>query len=328
MLPFETIKRTVIEKIPAETSPKFGKRPEERSIPELLDGGIVNVDKPEGPSSHEVSAFVQKILHVKKSGHSGTLDPGVTGVLPVALGKSTKIVQVLLPAGKEYITVMHIHDDVAEGKIRDTIKKFVGKITQLPPVRSAIKRQHRQRTIYYVDVLEIEGRDVLMKVGCEAGTYIRKLCHDIGEQLGAGAHMAELRRTKAGPFDESTLATLHDLIDAYWFWKNEGSENYLRKVVQPMENATKHLPHIWVLDTTVDSLAHGATLHMPGISKFETGINVDDIVAVMTLKGELICYGKSHATSEDLKTKDKGIAVVPLRVFIEPGIYPKVERKK
>jgi len=234
----------------------------------------------------------------------------------------------LLPAGKEYIAVMHIHEDVEENKLRDVIKNFVGKITQLPPVRSAIKRQLRERNIYYADILEIEGRDILMKVGCEAGTYIRKLCHDIGQQLGTGAHMAELRRTKAGPFDETTLATLQDLIDAYWFWKNEGNEKYLRKVVQPMENATKHLPKIWVLDTTVDSMAHGATLHIPGISKFESGIQQNDMVAVMTLKNELVCYGKSQTTSEDLKTKEKGIAVETLRVFIDPGVYPKVERMK
>lgn len=328
MLPFETKKRTVIEKIKAETSDKFGKRPEERTPEELIQTGIVNVDKPEGPSSHEVSAYVQKILHLKKAGHSGTLDPGVTGVLPVALARSTKIVQILLPAGKEYICVMHVHADLPEGKIRDTIKNFVGKITQLPPVRSAIKRQFRERNIYYADILEIEGRDVLMKVGCEAGTYIRKLCHDIGVQLGVGANMAELRRTKAGPFDETTLATLHDLIDAYWFWKNENNDKLLRKVIQPMENGTKHLPKIWIMDTTVDSLAHGATLNLPGIAKLESGIEKDDFVAVMTLKGELVCYGKAHMTSEEMRDREKGIAVTTLRVFIEPGIYPKMERPK
>ncbi|TAL54641.1 MAG: RNA-guided pseudouridylation complex pseudouridine synthase subunit Cbf5 [Nanoarchaeota archaeon] len=327
MLPFENKKRTVIEKIKAETSDKFGKRPEERTPEELIQTGIVNVDKPEGPSSHEVSAYVQKILHLKKAGHSGTLDPGVTGVLPVALARSTKIVQILLPAGKEYICVMHVHADLPEGKIRDTIKNFVGKITQLPPVRSAIKRVHRERNIYYADILEIEGRDVLMKVGCEAGTYIRKLCHDIGVQLGVGANMAELRRTKAGPFDETSLSTLHDLIDAYWFWKNENNDKLLRKVIQPMENATKHLPKIWIMDTTVDSLAHGATLNLPGIAKFESGIEKDDFVAVMTLKGELVCYGKSHMTSDEMKDKEKGIAVTILRVFIEPGIYPKMPKK-
>ncbi len=326
MLPFEHVKREVIVKNNAETSVKFGKNPADRTAKELLNFGIINLDKPDGPSSHQVCAYLQQALHIKKAGHSGTLDPGVTGVLPTALGRSTKVVQMLLTAGKEYVAVMHIHADIQEHKVRETIEQFVGKITQLPPVRSAVKRQLRERTIYYVQILEVEGRDVLFRVGCEAGTYIRKLCFDIGKQLGCGAHMAELRRTKVGPFNESTLVTLQEAADAYWYFKEQGNEKYLRKIIQPMENGAAHLPHIWIMDAAVDSVSHGATIHLPGIAKFETGIAAGELAAVCTLKGELICYGRAQMSSEEMKEKDKGSVLKPLRVFMDTGIYPKMDK--
>jgi predicted RNA-binding protein (TIGR00451 family) len=168
--PFEEIKREILIKKEADIT--TAKRP----IAELLDYGIINIDKPKGPTSHQVADFVQKILKIPKSGHSGTLDPGVTGSLPIAINKATRIVQALLIAGKEYVCVMHIHKEIEEKKIKKVLKDFTGKITQLPPVKSAVVRQERERSIYYIDLLEIEGQDVLFKVGCQAGTYIRKLC--------------------------------------------------------------------------------------------------------------------------------------------------------
>ena len=164
--------------------------------------------------------YVKKILKLDKAGHSGTLDPGVSGVLPIALQDSTKIVQVLLPAGKEYVALAHFHQESSEEEKRKVFEKFIGKIRQLPPVKSAVKREERERSIYYIDVLEIDGKDVLFKVGCQGGTYIRKLIHDMGKELG-GAHMAELRRTKAGPFNESQLVSLHELSDALYFYKEK-----------------------------------------------------------------------------------------------------------
>ena len=255
-LPFEKIKRELLARKKSKTDLKFGKKPEERDVDELIDLGIANINKPKGPTSHQVSAYVQKILNIKKSGHSGTLDPKVTGVLPTAFGRGTRIVQTLLTAGKEYVCLMHLHKEVPEGKIRGTIKEFTGKIKQTPPLRSAVKRQERTREIYYIKILEIIEKDVLMVVGCEAGTYIRKLCHDIGKKIGVGAHMAELIRTKAGPFTDNSMVALQDIADAYWYWKNEKNEKYIRKCIQPIEKAVSHLPKIFVLDTTVDTLCH------------------------------------------------------------------------
>src|SRR3989338_11125569 len=154
----------------------FGKFPEERTPEELINYSIVNIDKPKGPSSHQVSDYVQKILGIEKAGHSGTLDPKVTGVLPIALGKSTRIVEVLLKAGKEYVALMYLHKHIREETIRKVIQNdFIGKINQIPPIRSAVKRQLRQREVYYLEIIEINGQDILFKIGCQAGTYIRKL---------------------------------------------------------------------------------------------------------------------------------------------------------
>ncbi len=325
LLPFEKIKREVVERVKAKTDPKFGSMPDQRIVSEMITYGIVNIDKPKGPTSHQVSAYVQKILGITKSGHSGTLDPGVTGVLPVALGRATRIVQALLPAGKEYVCLMHVHKPVDKEVLFRSINEYTGQITQMPPIRSAVKRQYRQRRIYYIDVIEIEGQDILFRIGCQAGTYIRKYVHDFGQKIGVGAHMAELRRTRAGPFDESTAVTLHDLMDAYYYWKEEGNEEMIKKIIQPVENAVAHLPKIWILDSAVNSLCHGADLNVPGISLFETGIEKEDTVAIMTLKGELVCLGTAVLASSQMKA-EYGLAVKTSKVFMLPDTYPKLPK--
>jgi len=322
LLPFEKIKRKILVKREAKTDIKLGCKPEERITEEIINYGVVNINKCQGPTSHQVSDYVQKILHIDKSGHSGTLDPHVHGVLPTALGRSTRIVQTLLKSGKEYMGIMHLHKDVGETKLKETIKRdFTGKIKQIPPIKSAVKRVRREREIYYFDILEKDEQDVLFIVGCQAGTYIRKLIHDLGQKLKIGAHMQELRRTKAGPFNEETLFTLQDLTDAYHFYKKENNDKFLRKVIQPIENAIQHLPKMWVFDTTVDTLCHGADLNVPGISKLNSGIIENDNVAIMTLKDELIALGTATLSSDDVLKKDKGLAVKTDKVFMEPGTY-------
>ena len=314
-LPFEAIKREILVK--KEAVGNYGNPQEERSTDQLINYGIVNIDKPEGPTSHQVSDYVKKILGITKAGHSGTLDPGVTGLLPIALGRATRIVQALLPAGKEYIALMHLHKPVEEQKLKKMLNDFTGKIRQIPPLKSSVKRVERTREVYYIDVLEVNERDVLFRVGCQAGTYIRKLCHDIGKQLGTGAHMAELRRTKVAAFDESTLCTLHDLTDAFWYYKNENNDKFIRKIIQPTENAVRHLPKIWVLDSTIIPLTHGRELAIPGISKLENGIIKEDLVAIMTLKNELIALGIAKMDYNNIIKEEKGIAVKTDKVFMQ-----------
>lgn len=321
-LPFERIKREIMVRREVKTDPKYGENPTERSTEKLLDYGVIPINKPKGPTSHQVSSYAKDIIGVKKCGHSGTLDPKVTGVLPVAIGRGTRIVQALLPAGKEYICIMHLHSEVAEDKIKEAMAGFVGKIKQMPPIKSAVKRQWRYRKIYYLDVIEIEEKDVLFRVGCQAGTYIRKLCHDIGDKLGVGGHMVELVRTKAGPFNDSEMYSLQELRDAVRFMK-EGNERFIRTVVKPIEYAVSHMPKVWIVDSAVEPLCHGTNLAAPGISKVESEIQLDEVVAVMTLKDELVALGLAKMISKDMAAKEKGIAVRIEKVFMLPGTYPK-----
>lgn len=299
----------------AESS--FGKAPEERTLPELIGYGFVNIDKPSGPTSHQIVDYIKKILKIKKAGHSGTLDPAVTGVQPVALSRATRLTQFLLTAPKEYVGIMHLHKPLEEEKIKKLAKKFTGEITQLPPVKSAVKRVERKRKIYNFELLEIEGQDILFRVKCQAGTYIRKLCSDFGKESGVGAHMAELRRTQAGPFTEADhLVTLTDLQDAYHFYQEENNPKFLRYCLQPVENAVQHLPKCWVLDSTVQSLTHGRDLAVPGLSQLED-FQKEELVAILTLKGELIALGQALLSAEEILKKDKGLALRIKKVFME-----------
>ena len=307
----------------ASTDPSYGKEPSSRSIEEHLRYGVINLDKPRGPTAHEVVSWVKGILRVRKAGHGGTLDPRVSGVLPVALEEATKIARMLLGATKEYVCAMRLHDDYPRKRVEEVLKEFEGEIYQRPPVKSAVKRQLRKRTIHHIKLLEMEDRDVLFLVGCEAGTYIRKLCHDIGEVLGAGAHMLELRRTRSGVFDESNIVTLHDLADAYAFYKEEGIEDLLRKVVTPMEYALNHVPRVVIRDGAVDAICHGADLAIPGIVKLDPEISVGSKVAMFTLKGELVALGKALMDTKTILINERGVAIRTDRVIMAPGTYPR-----
>lgn len=242
--------------------------------------------------------------------------------MPIALGKATRIVQVLLKTGKEYVAVMHLHKEVPVPEIQRIKEQFVGKIKQKPPVRSAVKRNERIRRVYYLSILEIEGKDVLFKIGCEAGTYIRKFVHDVGQELKCGAHLKELVRTKVAGFNDQNWHTLQDLKDAYEFHK-EGNDKELRKILLPIESGISHLPKVYVLDTTVDTLCHGANLSIPGISKLDSNIKVNEDIAVLSLKNELVCIGKAMLDSDEIIKNEKGLAVNTSKVFMAPNTYKK-----
>ncbi len=317
------MQREMLVRAKDTTNPNHGCDPRRRDMKEYINKGLINIDKPPGPTSHEVVAWIKRILNLRKAGHSGTLDPKVTGVLPIMLNDATKVVWALLTAGKEYIGVMRLHRNVSAEKLTRVFSQFVGSIYQRPPLKSAVKRRTRKRDIYYLEIKEMDGKDILFRVGCEAGTYIRKLCHDIGKALGTGAHMSELRRTRAGPFTEATLTTLHDLKDAYVFWDEEGIESTLRKVILPMENALESLPRVVIRDSAVDAICHGADLAVPGVLSAQKGIHAEDWVAVFTLKGEAVCLGTAKMDSQQMLYAGKGVVVDTDRVLMEPNIYPK-----
>ncbi len=320
------IKRELLTKAEDTTNPKYGHPPSERPAKEFIQYGTINLDKPAGPTSHEVAAWVKKIMHVENIGHGGTLDPKVTGVLPITLEDATKVVQAFLYSGKEYVCVMKMHGNAPEDQIKEVLGEFEDEIFQRPPLRSSVKRQLRTRRIYFIDYLETDGRNVLFKVGCEAGTYIRKLCFDIGEILGVGAHMQELRRTRSGSFTEtsSMKVTLHDV--AYWFgeWQQKKDEALLHKFIEPMETALALLPKIIVRDSAVDALCHGANLTAPGVLKVSDGIEKGSILAIFTLKGEAVALGKALVSTQEMLTLSHGAVAGLERVLMLRGTYPKV----
>jgi H/ACA ribonucleoprotein complex subunit 4 len=249
----------------------------------------------------------------------------VTGVLPITLEESRKVVQALLYSGKEYVCVMKLHGDVSLERIRTVLKEFEETIYQRPPLRASVKRQLRTRKIYYLELLEVDGRNVLFKVGCEGGTYIRKLCYDIGEVLGCGAHMQELRRTRAGPFVENgaNFVTLHDV--AYWFaeWQEQKRDELLKRIIQPMENALALVPKIYIRDSAVDAICHGANLTAPGVLSLETEIEKGSLVAIFTLKGEAVALAKALVSTEEILNMEHGMIAQTKRVLMPRGTYPK-----
>jgi tRNA pseudouridine55 synthase len=265
--------------------------PTERSPADLLSFGVVNLDKPPGPSAHQVAAWVRDLAGADRAAHAGTLDPKVTGCLPVLLGDATRAAQVFDDSRKEYVAVLELHGP-APADLRETVAEFEGEIYQKPPRKSAVRRRLRTRTIHDLDVLETRDRQALLRVACEAGTYIRKLCHDVGLALGTGAHMGDLRRIGTAGFDDTDLVTLHDLADAIAFWEGDGDESWLREAVDPAERVLDGLPSLTVAPSAAREIAHGAPVYAPGI----VGTALDDaergsLVACYTPEGAAVCIG-------------------------------------
>ncbi len=293
----------------------YGTYPGSETLKDRKESGIILLDKPPGPTSHQVDAYIKEILNIKKASHGGTLDPKVTGVLVIALNNATKLMPILLTSKKEYVGVIHLHKEIPLKQIKKVFKEFIGKIKQLPPVRSAVARRVREREIHYLEILDIKEKDILVKVGCEAGTYIRRLADDIGKKL-KGAHLQELRRTKSGIFTEDQCITLQQLIDA--------DDEKLMEIIYPAEIVAESIKNVIIDDGAVDAICNGAPLAVPGILRIENGIKNGDWVGMFTLKGELVAIGKAVLTSNEMYKRKKGIAVKTDRVLMKKGTYPKM----
>lgn len=306
----------------AETSEEYGKVPQQRSIDELLEKGMFLVDKPHGPTSKQVSTWVKKELNLKKTGHFGTLDPNATGVLPVGLNRGTRINKALSEASKEYIFEAELGEEFDEEKLRKELNKFKGTNKQTPPEKSAVKREEREREVYEIELLEKKDENILARVKCESGFYVRVLINQLGEELDTRADMEELRRTNQGLITEDEIDTLQDIVDAYHFYQEDGDEEKLREVLYPIEKAVNHLPKIAIKDSAVNAVANGSNLGAVGISKFQDGIKEGDRVAITTLKGELVALAEARMNSEELY-EEKGEAAVLENVYMDPDTYPK-----
>jgi len=315
-------KLVVLDEEPSD--PNHGWVPSERPVQEVLEYGLIPLDKPRGPTSHEVVAWTKKLLGVDKAGHSGTLDPPVSGLLPIGLGQSTRALSLLLMFPKEYRGVMRLHSSVPRKHLDGVIGEFTGEIFQRPPQRSSVSRQTRSRNIYELELTESQGNLYLFRVLCQSGTYIRKLVYDIGEVLGVGATMVELRRTKVGPLtEEKGVVTLHQLNDAM-FRLRQGDEAPFRKLLLPIEESLGDIGRIVIRDSAVDAICHGARLGIPGVLAASEGLKKDDTVALMSSKGELVAIGKALLPTEEMRGLQKGLASTTERVVMKAGTYPRL----
>ncbi|OJJ06914.1 hypothetical protein ASPVEDRAFT_141474 [Aspergillus versicolor CBS 583.65] len=314
-----------------------GSSPLKRDLKSYINSGVINLDKPSNPSSHEVVAWMKRILRAEKTGHSGTLDPKVTGCLIVCIDRATRLVKSQQGAGKEYVCVIRLHDKIpgGEAQFKRALETLTGALFQRPPLISAVKRQLRIRTIHESKLYEFDNDRHLgvFWVSCEAGTYIRTLCVHLGLLLGVGAHMQELRRVRSGAMDENKgMVTLHDVLDAQWLYDNQRDETYLRKVIKPLESLLTTYKRIVVKDSAVNAVCYGAKLMIPGLLRFgklfylsacASNIELGEEVVLMTTKGEAIAIGIAQMSTVELSTCDHGVVAKVKRCIMERDLYPR-----
>ncbi|KAK1440782.1 hypothetical protein QVD17_06613 [Tagetes erecta] len=304
-----------------------GYSPLKRPLAEYIRYGVINLDKPANPSSHEVVAWIKRILRVEKTGHSGTLDPKVTGNLIVCIDRATRLVKSQQGAGKEYVCVARLHSAVPDvAKVARALETLTGAVFQRPPLISAVKRQLRIRTIYESKLLEYDADKhlVVFWISCEAGTYVRTLCVHLGLILGVGGHMQELRRVRSGIMGEKdNMVTMHDVMDGQWMYDNYRDESYLRRVIMPLEVLLTSYKRLVVKDSAVNAICYGAKLMIPGLLRFENGIENGEEVVLMTTKGEAIALGIAEMTTAVMATCDHGVVAKIKRVVMDRDMYPR-----
>ncbi|XP_064133889.1 H/ACA ribonucleoprotein complex subunit DKC1 isoform X1 [Loxodonta africana] len=304
-----------------------GSNPLKREIADYIRTGFINLDKPSNPSSHEVVAWIRRILRVEKTGHSGTLDPKVTGCLIVCIERATRLVKSQQSAGKEYVGIVRLHDAIEGGtQLSRALETLTGALFQRPPLIAAVKRQLRVRTIYESKMIEYdpERRLGIFWVSCEAGTYIRTLCVHLGLLLGVGGQMQELRRVRSGVMSEKDhMVTMHDVLDAQWLYDNHKDESYLRRVIYPLEKLLTSHKRLVMKDSAVNAICYGAKILLPGVLRYEDGIEVNQEIVVITTKGEAICMAIALMTTAVISTCDHGIVAKIKRVIMERDTYPR-----
>ncbi|MCP2507744.1 MAG: RNA-guided pseudouridylation complex pseudouridine synthase subunit Cbf5 [Candidatus Thalassarchaeaceae archaeon] len=308
----------------AETNEKYGCRPNDRSITELLDSGIILINKSSGPTSHQLTAWARNLLGLNRLGHGGTLDPFATGLLTLLCGKATKITNIVLNSNKSYVAVIRFENPVAKDDLKELLISLNGDIYNVPPKESAVKVQVRSRSIYSMNLLDLDdsGKVAIINLSCNAGTYVRTLTKDIGLLLGNNCDLIELHRDMTGNFDESMACTMHQLTDAVFLWQNQGDDRGLKRLMSPIEIILNKLPKIYVKDGAVSAVSHGAPLAKPGIVRAAKGIKKGDSVIILSLKEEAVAIATLNVNSEDLVNMSSGQVATAQSVLMVPGTYP------
>ena len=286
--------------------------------------GLINVLKPAGITSHDVVNKIRRLLKITKVGHTGTLDPGVTGVLPICIGKGTKVAQFMTEKVKEYRGELTLgistntqdgsgsvieekeSSHITEEQIRAAFANFVGELEQIPPMVSAVKykgkrlyelarqgqeveREPRKITIFKLEILETKNigkphPSILFDVLCSKGTYIRTLCDDIGAALKVGGHMSSLIRTKSGPFDIENAVSL-EIIEDYV------RNNKLEEILHPLEVGLQGMSRIEIKPNLVEKVQHGNRIFLPGVISSTEGLTEGQHICIYG-ENKLLALGK------------------------------------
>jgi len=317
-------------KIADTASAPYGTPPSERSIEHLLESSVVIINKQAGPSSHQVAAWLRDSFELNSTGHGGTLDPNVTGVLPVSIGQASKVIKVMQESPKEYVCLMKHYQSQRKANVLDMFTKFTGPIYQIPPFQAAVKRELRIRRIYEIEMLEHSSKKTLFRVLCEGGTYIRNLCEDIGSALGSGGIMEQLIRTKSGPFDIENSITMIEAHDMYKAWKDSGDQTKLSSILKPLEDMLVDIPSIEVKDSAVDALCHGADLGVPGVAMVSKNMKRGQLISIKTTRGEAVALARATVNADEIaeKPRSKGKVAKLERVIMQRGTYPREWKTK
>jgi len=287
----------------------------------IAAGAFLLLDKPRGPSSHQVTAWARDLLGVERAGHAGTLDPNVSGLLWVGVGPALKLLPLVLELPKRYVGVVVLHGAVEARELEGALVEFTGPIYQTPPVRSAVRRERRVRTVHRLELVESEGTRRLIDVVADSGTYIRTLAVDLGEALGVGAHLEELRRTATGPFTEASAITLTELADAVAA-RAIGDPAPLLAALHPIEEVWREFPRIVVKESAASAIAHGAGLARGGIVGAPKGFAQGARVVLVRRSGELLATGIARVDAEEMRGSGHGWVVDQTRVFVDAERFP------
>ena len=306
------------------TNPDFGCRPDERTLDDLLNSGIILVEKPRGPTSHQLTAWARDLLGISKIGHGGTLDPFATGLLTLLLGKATRLTDIVLRGDKKYAGILRFGRPVEEEELSSLLSKLEGVIYNVPPLESAVKIQVRTRTIHSFRTMEVDtdSKVAAFEVSCSAGTYVRTLAKDIGLLLGTSCELTELHRSQTGSFSQGMACTMQQLADAAFLHNEHDDDRALKKLISPVESILSKLPTITIKDGAAAALSHGAPLARPGVISAQKGVTEGTTVLLRTVKREAVSVATMKVDSDFLGEMKTGEVAIAKSVLMEPGTYP------
>ena len=308
----------------AKTNPAHGCNPYDRSLGELLECGVIIIDKPPGPTSHQLTAWARNLLGIARIGHGGTLDPFATGLLTLLCGRATRLTAVLLQKPKRYIAVLRFKDEVDKDRISDLLDSLTGETYNVPPKESAVKVQVRTRVIRLAQLVDVDdaSRVFVVSFHCDAGTYVRTLAKDIGLLMGTGCELLELHREGTGGFDDSMACTMQQLTDAAFLWREHDEDRGLARILVPVESILDDLPRIVVKDGAVAALSHGDPLARPGVVSAPKGLPVGSSALISSLKGEVVALATLSVATDSLPGMKTGQVATAQTVMMPSGVYP------